>query len=140
MATDLATNVKKKNDLSLQQKVSVIKASEKVPKPSVRKLAEEFNCGKTQISTILQNKHEILDMYETNASGEICHTRKRIRNSKFVEMNDLLYQWYRKAVSRNIYPDGPLLKEKAKQIADHLGYTDDSFSASNGWLESWKKC
>ena len=76
MATDLATNVKKRNDLSLQQKVSVIKASEKVPKPSVRKLAEEFNCEKTQISTILQNKYEILDMYETNASGEICHTRK----------------------------------------------------------------
>ena len=52
-------------------------------------------------------------------------------------MNDLLYQWYRKAVSRNIYPDGPLLK--AKQIVNHLGYTDDSFSASNGWLELWKK-
>ena len=62
MATDLARNVKKRNDLSLQQKVSVIKASE--PKPSIRKLAEEFNCGKTQISTILQNKHEILDMYD----------------------------------------------------------------------------
>ena len=55
-----------------------------------------------------------VDMYETNASGEIYHTRKRIRNSKFGEMNHLLYQWYRKAVSRNIYPDGPLLKEKAK--------------------------
>ena len=38
----------------------------------------------------------------------------------------------------NIYPDGPLLKEKTKQIASHLGY-DDCFSASNGWLESWKK-
>ena len=59
----------------------MIKASEKVPKPSIRKLAEEFNCGKTQISTILQNKHEILYMYETNASGEICHTRERIRSS-----------------------------------------------------------
>ena len=117
----------------------MIKASEKVPKPTIRKLAEEFNCGKTQISTILQNKHEILDMYETNASSEIYHTRKRIRDSKFGKMNDLLYQWYRKVVSRNIYPDGPLLKEKAKQIVNHLGYTDDSFSASNGWLESWKK-
>ena len=56
----------------------MIKASEKVPKPSIRKLAEEFNCGKTQISTILQNKHEILDMHETNASSEIYHTRKLI--------------------------------------------------------------
>ena len=116
MVTGSATSSKKRNDFSLQQNVSVIKASEKVPKPSIRKLAEEFNCGKTQISTILQNKHEILDVYETNASGKIYHTRKQIRNSKFGEMNDLLYQWYRKAVSRNIYHDGPLLKEKAKQI------------------------
>ena len=41
-------------------RVSVIKASEKVPKPSIRKLAEEFNCIKTQINTILQNKHKNL--------------------------------------------------------------------------------
>ena len=59
MAMGSATSSKKRNDLSLQQKVSGIKASEKVPKPSIRKLAEEFNCRKTQISTILQNKHEI---------------------------------------------------------------------------------
>ena len=52
MAMDLATSAKKRHDLSLQQKVSVIKASEKVPKPSIRIPAEEFNCGKTQISTI----------------------------------------------------------------------------------------
>jgi len=36
-------------------------------------------------------------------------------------------------------PDGPLLKEKAKQIASQLGYTEESFSASNDLLESWKK-
>ena len=60
--------VKKRNMLNLQQKVSVIKMSEKIP--SVRKLAEEFNSGKTQISTILQNKSEILGMYECNASGK----------------------------------------------------------------------
>ena len=108
---------KKRNDLSLQQKIDVIKASEKLPKPGIRKLAEEFNCGKTQISTVLQNKAEIL---ESTASGEVCHTRKRIRNSKFGEMNDLLYQLYHNAVSRNIYPDGLCLKEKAKQIASHL--------------------
>ena len=43
------------------------------------------------------------------------------------------------AVSRNIYPDGPLLKEKSKQIANHLRYTNDSYSVSNVWLELWKK-
>ena len=58
MAMGSATSAKKRNDLSFQQNVSVIKASEKAPKPSIRKLAEVFNCRKTQISTILKNKHE----------------------------------------------------------------------------------
>ena len=62
-----------------------------------------------------------------------------MQNSKFGEMNDLLYQWYSKATLRNIYPDGPLLKEKARQIASQLGYTEQSFSESNSWLNSWKK-
>jgi len=134
MVTTMATKVKKRNDLNLQQKVSVIKMYKKELQPSVRQLADQFNCGKTQINTILQNKAEILAMYESNASGEICQTRKRIRSSTFGEMNDLLYESYCKAFS--IYPDSPLLKEKAKQIASH---TDDSFSASSGWLKSWKK-
>jgi len=56
---NVAAKVKKRNDLTLQQKVSVIKAHLKGPQPSVRQLAEQFDCGKTQISTILQNKAEI---------------------------------------------------------------------------------
>ena len=52
-------------------------------------------------------------------------------------MNDLLYQWYRKAVSRKIYPDGPLLK-KGKTNSKPPGDTD--FIQCIKWLvKSWKK-
>ena len=132
----VAPGSKKRNDLNLQQKLDVIKASEKRPKPTIRQLAQDFKCGKTQISTILVNKPKIIELYESNASSTMCHT-KRMRNSKFGEINDLLYDWYRMATARNLYPDGPLLKEKALQIAKQLN--DLSFTASNGWLESWKK-
>ena len=72
MATSrVAMKVKKRNDLNLQLKVSAIKAYEKEPQPSGRQMAEKFNCGKTQISTILQNKAEILDMYESISSGKV---------------------------------------------------------------------
>ena len=52
-------------------------------------------------------------------------------------MNSALYQWYTIATSKNIYPNGTQLSEKAKQIAQHLGYSD--FKASNGWLDRWKR-
>ena len=129
---------KKRNDLTLAQKYTVIQASKKFPKPGIRKLAEEFQCGKTQISTILQNEARIVEMYEENASGAACQL-KRVRNSKFGELNDSLFQWYCMATSRNLFPDGPILMEKAKEISHRLGHPEGSFKASNGWLEAWKK-
>ena len=36
-----------------------------------------------------------------------------------------------------MYPDGSILKEKALEIARHLGC--DEFKASNGWFDRWKK-
>ena len=40
-------------------------------------------------------------------------------------------------MSKNIFPDGPQLTEKAREIASRLGVED--FKASNGWLDRWKK-
>ena len=77
-------------------------------------------------------------MYEENASGAACQL-KRVRNSKFGELNDSLFQWYCMATSRNLFPDRPILIEKAKEISHRLGHPEGSFKASNGWLEAWKK-
>ena len=40
-------------------------------------------------------------------------------------------------MSKNIFPDGPQLTEKAREIASRLGVED--FKVSNGWLDRWKK-
>ena len=42
----------------------------------IRKLAERFGCGKTQICTILKNKEKIVELYLSNASGEQCKADK----------------------------------------------------------------
>ena len=51
-------------------------------------------------------------------------------------MKHSIANWYLLATSRNIYPGGPQLCEKAKQIAERLNVSD--FKASNGWLARWK--
>ena len=48
----------KRNDLSLKLKYEVIKTVDKEPKIGICKLAGLFSCGKTQISTILNNKEK----------------------------------------------------------------------------------
>ena len=126
----------KRNDLTLKYKYDVIKEAEKNPGIGIRRLAEMFKCGETQISCILKKKAEIVSLYHENASLDLCHTRKRSRPLKFSDVNDALFDWYQLACSKNIYPNGSLLKEKAKQIAEHMGI---DFKASNGWLDKWKK-
>ena len=54
-----------------------------------------------------------------------------------MELNEALYSWYLLAVSKNVYPDGLILTENAKEIGSRIGI--DDFKASNGWLDSWKK-
>ena len=132
MATSGAP-VKKRNHLTLEKKVEVIKRAG--GKTSIRSLALEFNCGRTQIGEILKKKESILNLYSSNASKDMLTIRSK--KSEYSELNTLLYDWYCLATSKNIYPAGPQLIEKAKCIAEVLGKPD--FKASNGWLDKWKK-
>ena len=105
---------------------------------SIHELAQQFDCGKTQIANILKTKDSILSMYESNASSSRVLTTKTCgRQSEHDDVNKSFYEWYTLACSKNIFPMGPQLIEKAKQIASCLG--KDDFKGSNGWLEKWKK-
>ena len=50
---------KSQNTLTLKKKVEVIKVAVE-SRVGVRRLAEQFNCGRTQISSILKNKYQSL--------------------------------------------------------------------------------
>lgn len=134
MASKIVT--KNRNYLPLKKKVEVIKTCEKDPGMNTRTLAEMFQCGRTQIAHILKNKQSILSLHKSNASGSRIHSTKISRVSEFEEVNKALYEWYLLACSKNIFPGGPQLTEKAKQIAERLGKS--KFKGSNGWLGKWK--
>ena len=132
----MACVAKKRNYLSLKKKVEVINYSKKNPGVNIRSLADRFECGKTQVAQILKNQDTLLSIYESNASGSRIHTKKTFRSSEFSDVNKALYEWYVLACSKNIYPAGPQLIEKAKQIAERLG--KPNLKGSQGWLEKWK--
>ena len=130
----LAPPAKKRNVLSLEKKVQVTKTMESNRGMNVRSLSEKFSCGKSQIAYILKNKASILSIYEANVSGSRAHVSHRA--TEYSSINEALYQWYTIACSKNIYPSGPQLIEKAKEIAARL--SKPNFNGSNGWLENWK--
>ena len=124
----------KRHYLTLKEKVEVIKTAEKDRSMNQRTLAEKFECGKTQIAQILKKNESIMSLYKSNQCGSSM--KKMSRTSMFEDVNKALFEWYVLACSKNIYPGGPQLLEKAKEIAEKLGKSD--FKGSNGWFSKWK--
>ena len=59
------------------------------------------------------------------------------RTPEYTDVNEALYKWFCIACSKSIFPGGPKLTEKAKEIAIKLG--KPNFKGSRGWLDKWKK-
>ena len=64
------------------------------------------------------------------------YTRNVMYRNTLMLMKPYLYSWYNLACSKNIYPTGPQLVVKAKEIAQRLRKTD--FEVTPGWLSKWK--
>ena len=122
----------KRNTLCLADKMKVIKYAKQNLSARTRKIAEMFECGRTQIQTILKNQESITRDYETNAPA----ARKRLRGPRYDDVDSTLYDWYCLARQRLVPVTGSMLQEEALIIARSLGIND--FKASNGWLQRFK--
>ena len=65
---------KKRNELTLKTRHELVKEAEKNPRSNARSLAENFDCGKTQVYSILKEKASTIQQYECNASASVCHS------------------------------------------------------------------
>ena len=64
---------------------------------------------------------------------------KRKRKGQYNDINEILYEWFKKCCAANIYPDRPMLKDEAmgiKKCSDKVKFKN--FNASNSWLEKKK--
>ena len=91
---------------------------------------EQLDVKKMQVYKILKKK-EILHQWK---EGNIASARNTLvdRSQKFPGVNDAVFEWYTTASQKNVPVTGPLLQEKALQLASEMGC--DEFEASSGWL------
>ncbi len=80
---------KKRNYLSLEKKVEVIKYAQRNPGTNVRDLGTLFSCGKFQRAQ-KKKMDSLLSMYHSNVSGSRIHTKMISRVSEFVEVKEAL--------------------------------------------------
>ena len=100
-----------KKTLTLEGKIKLLDAN-KERKQSCRQLAEMFNIGKTAAANIIKNEEASIRKEYEEFKGDL----KRKRKGQFNDINEILYEWYKKCCAANIYPDGPMLKEEAMEI------------------------
>lgn len=101
-------------------------------KESQSSVALEFGVNQSAISRIQKNKEKITEEWRNNSNPD----RKRKRGGKSEDVEEALLRWFSQARSCQISVSGPLLMEKADQLARGLGMAE--FKATSGWLERWK--
>ena len=122
-----------KKALTLGGKIKLLDAN-KEGKQNCQQLAEMVSIGKTAAANIIKNETSIREECE-EFKGDL----KRNRKGQFNDINEILYEWFKKCFAANIYPDGPMLKKEAMEIKKCLDKVEfKNFTASNGWLEKWK--
>ena len=124
-----------KRTLTLEEKIKLLDFKKKNPSAGCRAIADKFNIGKTAAASILKDKDKIHQQHE------LFHekSKKRIRYGKYKEINDILYEWYKRCCASNIFPNGVMIKEEAMLVKERLQNSDyDGFNASDGWLDGWK--
>ena len=116
--------------LTLAQRIDVLERLGN--KESHTSIASAFGVNQSQISRIQKNKEKIIEEWQRNINPD----RKRKRAGKSEDVEEALLRWFSQARSHQLPVSGPLLIQKADQLAHGLGMTD--FKATNGWLERWK--
>ena len=108
---------KKPRELSIKEKVMVIKQNESEGK-SRKELAEIFGVSKTRMQNTLKRKADVFAAYEDNLPND----RKRVRIFQCEEdIDSLTFQWFQKAQSLNLLISGPLIRGKTLSFANLSG-------------------
>jgi hypothetical protein len=126
-----------RRELNFTDRIKVISARNSGK--SMRHLASEFGCGKTQIVNILVQRETYLREWEEKAAqNPHFRTRKRrVRRTSNEETNRLVWEWYSSLKEKGFHVTGSALQNEARSIARKLGISN--FVASNGWLESFRR-
>ena len=130
----------KRQELSLQEKIEVLdKVKKQPPNSSQRELAGIFEIPRSTLIRLINMEEDLRSRWcevllsWSQASKEVL---KCLPKGKASEVDTALNQWFGTVTSKGQKLGGPILKEKAEDLAKKLRHTN--FVATEGWLSRWK--
>ncbi|KAJ1184176.1 hypothetical protein NDU88_000986 [Pleurodeles waltl] len=121
----------RRNVLSLAKKIELLSKSAR-PGVARKDLAKEFGIDVSCVCRIIKNRESLLTEWLKGGNQD----RKRKRDGKDARIEDALFQWFTAAHEHGIPVSGPMLMEKARDLAIAMGV---EFEPTSGWLSRWKK-
>ncbi|KAH8009787.1 hypothetical protein HPB51_019346 [Rhipicephalus microplus] len=96
-------------------------------------VAAKYGVSDTTLSTIYKNKDKLRQQLQQDSSSL---SRKKIRTSKYEDVDAALFRLFREVRAQSIPVSGPMLQQKAKCLGALLGH--DDFNPLNGWIQRFK--
>lgn len=126
---------RKHTTLTLKEKLNALKRIDNGE--NVSKLATELGVGKATICDWKKNRMK-LEQSCAMSSGKTLEIRQTLKESQYDKVDEALFLWFTQERERGTPLSGALVQEKAIYL-NKLMNGDDSFSASTGWLDRFKK-
>ena len=82
---------------------------------SNKNVAEKYEVLKKTVSTSLKNKEKLFTALEKSSNK-----RKKIRESNYPEIDNIVFKWFLSQRGKSIATDGTFIKEKAMEYAKKL--------------------
>lgn len=131
----------KRKQFSLETKGQILdrlKLGEKI-----YKIANEFNVKHSTIIGIRNNENQIRKRISL-ASRESISRTVRVKNNLLAKTEKCLIMWIEHCRQNNIPLDGNVIRQRAKKLFENLKKkqkpdSGESFLASNGWFDRFKK-
>jgi len=123
--------------VSVEEKLRAIKRID--GGESAKKIALELGVGTSTVSDWRKNRQKIEKWCSSQSSGSAIKVRKSMHKGKHVEVEEALFLWHEHLRGKGVPVAGPMLQEKALHFKREIEGEDGEFTASDGWLDRWKK-
>ena len=136
-ASDTSGNVKKRQAISLETKVTIIKKLDSGEK--MVNVARTFNMNRSTVGTIYKSKDRIMEHVKSAMPMQSTIISKK-RGKLIEETEKLLSHWMEHQWQRRVRLSLTLIQEKAKSLFENLkakageSAEKETFAASHGWF------
>uniref|UniRef100_K7F5Z8 HTH CENPB-type domain-containing protein n=1 Tax=Pelodiscus sinensis TaxID=13735 RepID=K7F5Z8_PELSI len=126
---------KKRKTITMEEKVEIIKRSERGEKPS--SIGRACGYSRSTIATILKDKDRVMEHVKGHTPMNATIITKQ-RSGLIIEMERLLTIWIEDQNQRNLPISLSLVQEKARSLFNDLKATHTA-SEGKGWFNRFKK-